>query len=67
MKSWKSLGKQGGYLHPHHIKNFAEYPELRFAIDNGITFRKGCHEEFHKIYGRTHNTREQLDEFLKGG
>lgn len=55
---------RGSYLHPHHILNFAQYKELRFAIDNGITFCKKCHMEFHKIYGKENNTQKQVDEFL---
>jgi 5-methylcytosine-specific restriction endonuclease McrA len=55
---------KGIYLHPHHIKNFAQYSELRFAIDNGITFCKNCHKDFHTFYGRENNNEEQIKEFL---
>lgn len=55
---------KGGELHPHHIKNFSQFPELRFAVDNGITFSVRAHNEFHKKYGRKNNTKEQLEEFL---
>lgn len=51
-------------LHPHHILNFAEYLKLRFDISNGITLCENCHKEFHKIYGTSHNTHNQLKEFL---
>jgi len=61
----KTNVKIGGDLNSHHIQNFSDFKELRFAIDNGITLSKKSHQEFHKIYGRKNNTREQLEEFLK--
>lgn len=35
-------------LHIHHIKSFAEYKDLRFEVNNGITLCKKCHKEVHK-------------------
>ena len=62
----QKTGEKGGRLHPHHIQNFADHPELRFAIDNGITLSARAHREFHKKYGVKNNTRGQLEEFLAG-
>jgi hypothetical protein len=55
---------KGGKLVAHHIQNFSSHPELRFAIDNGITLSKESHKEFHHIYGVKNNTKEQIEEFL---
>lgn len=48
----------------HHILNFSSHIELRFAIDNGITFCRPCHKAFHQKYNVRNNTREQINEFL---
>lgn len=35
----------GGDLEVHHIKSFANYPDLRLDINNGITYCKLCHSK----------------------
>jgi hypothetical protein len=57
-------GVRTGGLVVHHINNFAEFPELRTSIENGITLSLKAHREFHKKYGFRNNSREQLQEFL---
>ena len=60
----QKYGIKGGHLHAHHINNFSDHEELRTSIENGITLSKIAHKEFHKIYGKKNNTKEQLVAFL---
>lgn len=55
---------KGGLLHPHHIENFAEKPELRYGVNNGVTLSEVAHRDFHKRFGFKNNTKEQLEQFL---
>jgi hypothetical protein len=34
-------------LHAHHIFSFADFPEHRFALWNGITLCVNCHRKYH--------------------
>lgn len=60
----QKTGEKGCEINAHHIQDFSTYPELRFAIDNGITLSIESHREFHGRYGRGDNTEEQLKEYL---
>lgn len=40
-------GENSIELHAHHIKPYKQFPELRYAVDNGITLCCICHWNVH--------------------
>lgn len=56
-------GKNKCYLNAHHIESYDINVDLRLDKNNGITWCKDCHQEFHKIYGFGNNNRKQFEEF----
>ena len=60
----QKTGIKGGDLEAHHILNFADFPEFRLSLDNGVTLSKEAHLEFHKKCGFKNNTLQQLKEFI---
>jgi len=47
----RSCNKSGGKLNAHHVKSFANHPELRLEISNGITLCVDCHRAWHNKHG----------------
>lgn len=55
---------RAGIMHAHHIYNYADFPEMRYEVSNGITLCEPCHTEFHSIYGKNDTNRQELTEFF---
>ena len=44
----QQCGKVGGKLNAHHIKEYSQYPDLRFELSNGLTLCEDCHRKIHR-------------------
>lgn len=55
--------RDGGHLNAHHLDGYNWCKKGRLDITNGVCLCESCHKEFHNIYGRGNNTKEQYIEF----
>ena len=63
----RCCGARGGTLQAHHLDNYADHPDRRFDVENGVALCPPCHRSFHRIYGqRSKTTAAQFHEFLVG-
>lgn len=60
----QDCGARGGYLNADHIKPFAFYPELRYAIDNGKTLCIPCHAKTPTYGNKVHKYMASLSNVL---
>jgi 5-methylcytosine-specific restriction endonuclease McrA len=56
-------GQKHGDINAHHLNSYADFPEQRYEIDNGVTLCEKDHMEFHRLYTYYHNTEQQFIEF----
>lgn len=49
----------------HHLESYNINKELSTEISNGICLCKYCHDNFHRLYGKGNNTKEQFIEWSK--
>lgn len=50
--------------HTHHINNYADFPEQRLLLENGITLCKKHHKEYHLYDGSRHAGRNSFNKWM---
>lgn len=55
----------GRNLNAHHLDGYNWCKDKRTDVNNGITLCEDCHKDFHRMYGKGHNTKEQFEEWIK--
>lgn len=58
-------GKIGGVLNAHHKDGYHWCKERRLDLTNGVCLCEDCHNKFHTLYGKKHNTEQQWLEFYE--
>lgn len=56
---------KGGNLNAHHLNSYKWDVDNRTNVDNGITLCEKCHIEYHSVYGRGNNTKEEFEEYVR--
>jgi hypothetical protein len=44
----QKCGVRGGILHPHHLKSYTHFKDLRYVLENGVTLCVSCHKLTHR-------------------
>jgi hypothetical protein len=56
-------GRRGVVVNAHHLNAWANFPDERYDVENGVTLCIFHHEDFHEKYGKGKNTKEQFEEY----
>ena len=57
-------GKSNCRLEVHHLDGYDWCVEKRIDTTNGISLCKDCHKNFHYLYGKGGNTKEQFEKWI---
>lgn len=60
----KCCGNHTNNAEVHHLDGYDWCVERRTDEQNGITLCKTCHKNFHSIYGRGGNTKQQFEKWI---